>query len=72
MPVNELGELTNTFVFCSFRPSYGKIGVLSNWFPAVAVLYLTGTATRATKSGIIDSLGLSDPVIVESNPDRGN
>ena len=57
---------------CSFRPAYGKIGVLSNLFPAVPVLALTGTATRATKSGIIDSLGLSDPVIVESNPDRAN
>ena len=36
------------------------------------VLALTGTATRATKGGIIDSLGLSDPVIVESNPNRAN
>ena len=33
---------------------------------------LTGTATRATKSGIIESLGLSHPVIIESNPDRPN
>ncbi|XP_068741906.1 uncharacterized protein [Montipora capricornis] len=41
-------------------------------FPAVPVLALIGTATRATKSGIIDSLGLSDPVIVESNQDRAN
>mgnify|MGYP000123264903 CR=1 FL=1 len=62
MPVNELGELTNTFVFCSM------VLVLSNLFPAVPVLALIGTATRATKSGIIDSLGLSDPIIVESNP----
>ena len=57
---------------CSFRPAYGKIGVLSNLFPAVPILALAGTATRATKKGIIDSLGLSDPVIVESNPDRAN
>ena len=56
----------------SFRPAYGKIGVLSNLFPAVPVLVLTGNATRATKSGIRDSLGLSDPVIVESNPNRAN
>ena len=56
----------------SFRPAYGKIGVLSNLFLAVPVLVLTGNATRATKSGIIDSLGLSDPVIVESNPNRAN
>ena len=41
----------------SFRPAYGKIGVLSNLFLAVPVLVLTGNATRATKSGIIDSLG---------------
>ena len=57
---------------CTFRPAYGKIGVLSSLFPAVPVLALTGTATRVTKNGIIDSLGLSDPVIVESNPDRPN
>ena len=57
---------------CSFRPAYGKIGVLSNLIPAVPVLVLTGTATRATKSGIIDSLGISDPGIVESNPNRAN
>ena len=57
---------------CSFRPAYGKVGILSNLFPSVPVLALTGTATRATKSGIIDSLGLSDPVIVELNPDRAN
>ena len=56
----------------SFWPAYGKIGVLSNLFPAVPVLVLTGNATRATKSGIRDSLGLSDPVIVESNPNRAN
>ena len=56
----------------SFRPADGEIGVLSNLIPAVPVLVLTGTATRATKSGIIDSLGLSDPVIVESNPNRAN
>ena len=67
--MNELGELTNILILfsvlrCSFRSAYGKIGVLSNLFPAVAVLALTETATRATKSGIIDSLGLSDPVIV--------
>ena len=39
-------------------PAYGKIEVLSNLFPTVPVLVLTGNATRATKSGIIDSLGL--------------
>ncbi|XP_029209961.2 ATP-dependent DNA helicase RecQ-like [Acropora millepora] len=58
--------------WCSFRPAYGKIGVLSNLFPEVPDLALTGTATRATKTGTIDSLGLSDPVMVESNPDRAN
>lgn len=39
---------------CSFRPTHGKIGVLSNLF-SVPVLALTGTATRATKSGIIQT-----------------
>ena len=75
MPVNELGELTNAFVFyskvlvqASLWEDWGSV----QFVPAVPVLALTGTATRASKSAIIDSLGLSDPVIVESNPDRAN
>lgn len=57
---------------CSLRPAYGKIGVLSNLFPSLPVLALKGTATRVTKRGITGSLGLSDPVIFEFNPDRAN
>ncbi|XP_078363686.1 uncharacterized protein LOC144647866 [Oculina patagonica] len=56
----------------NFRPAYGKIGYLSNILPTVPVLALTGTATTATKSHIIDILGLSSPVTIESNPDRPN
>ena len=55
-----------------FRPAYGQIGYLSNILPSVPVLALTGTAATATKSHIIDILGLSSPVAIESNPDRPN
>ena len=43
----------------------------SSTHDAVPVLALTGTATT-TKSDIIESLGLSNPLMVESNPDRAN
>ena len=36
----------------------------------MSVLALTGTATAATKSGIVTSLGLSIPVTVEYSPNR--
>ena len=34
------------------------------------LLALTGTATAATKSGIVTALGLSSPVTVECSPNR--
>ena len=48
--------------------------MLTNLFPSVPLLALTGTATVATKSGIINVLGLSNPVTVECNynPNRRN
>ena len=33
---------------------------------------LTGTATSVTKCSIVETLGLSNPKIVESNPNRAN
>ena len=36
----------------------------------VSLLALTGTATAATKSGIVTALGLSTPVTVECSPNR--
>ena len=56
----------------TFRPAYGKIGFLTNLFPLVPVVALTGTATSATKCSIVETLGLSNPKIVEGNPNRAN
>ena len=56
----------------AFRPAFAKIGLLTNLFPSVPVLALTGTATRDTKYAIISTLGLSKPVITECNPNREN
>ena len=36
----------------------------------MSLLALTGTATAATKSGIVTALGLSTPVTVECSPNR--
>lgn len=36
------------------------------------VLALTGTAIRDTKCEIISTLGLSNPVVIECNPNREN
>ena len=36
----------------------------------MSLLALTGTATAATKSGIVTGLGLSAPVTVECSPNR--
>lgn len=55
-----------------FRPAYGKLDVLSSFFPNIPHLALTATATKATKSLIIDSLKLCDPVTIIANPDRKN
>ena len=40
--------------------------------PSVPVLALAGTATRDTKCEIISSLGLSNSVVIECNPNREN
>ena len=60
------GFVVRNHPFCL---TYGKISLLTNLFPSVPLLTLTGTTTRATKSGIINVFGLSNPVVtVESNP----
>ena len=41
-------------------------------FPSVPVIALAGTATRDTKCEIISSLGLSNSVVIECNPNREN
>ena len=55
-----------------FRPCYAKIGVLGSLFPDVPIVALTATATTQRKKEIETSLGMHNPVIVESSPDRPN
>ena len=55
-----------------FRPCYAKIGVLGSLFPDVPIVALTATATAQRKKEIETSLGMHNPVIVESNPHRPN
>ena len=55
-----------------FRPCYAKIGVLGSLFSDVPIVALTATATAQRKKEIETSLGMHNPVIVESNPDRPN
>ena len=54
----------------TFHPAYGRISLLTNLFSSVPLLAHTGTATTATKSGIVTALGLSNLVTVECSPNR--
>ena len=56
----------------TFRPTFAKIDLITNLFPSVPVLALTGTAIRDTKYEINSTSGLSKPVVVECNPNRHN
>lgn len=46
--------------------------MLASLFPNVPMLALTATATTQTKEQIATNLGMHDPVIIETNPDRPN
>lgn len=46
--------------------------MLASIFPNVPILALTATATAQTKKDIAASLGIHEPVIIETNPDRHN
>jgi hypothetical protein len=46
--------------------------MLASLFPSIPMIALTATATKQTKVVIATSLGMHDPAIIESNPDRAN
>ena len=56
----------------TFRPCYGKLGILSSIVSTIPFLALTATATADTKAEIVNSIGLMNPAFVEVNPDRPN
>lgn len=56
----------------TFRPAYGKVSLLSSYFPNVPIIALTATATTTMQNEIAMSLGLSEPVVITINPDRPN
>ena len=55
-----------------FRPAYKKLGLLSSLFANVPIVGLTATATMKARNEIMSALGLINPVVVETNPDRSN
>ncbi|XP_068723416.1 uncharacterized protein [Montipora capricornis] len=55
-----------------FRPSYGKLATIGSILPQVPLLGLTATATKKTRTDIIESLGMVNPVEILGNPDRPN
>ena len=55
-----------------FRPTYTQLGMLSALFPIVPLVALTATATEQTRQLISSSLGMTDPVTIAVNPNRGN
>ncbi|XP_044168211.1 probable ATP-dependent DNA helicase RecS [Acropora millepora] len=56
----------------NFRPSYGKLATIGSILPQVPLLGLTATATKKTRTDIIESLGMVNPVAILGNPDRPN
>lgn len=55
-----------------FRPSYGKLATIGSILPQVPLLGLTATATKKTRTDIIESLGMVNAVEILGNPDRPN
>ena len=56
----------------NFRPSYGKLATIGSILPQVPLLGLTATATKKTRTDIIECLGMFNPVEILGNPDRPN
>jgi superfamily II DNA helicase RecQ len=48
------------------------LGLLESVFPKVPILGLTATDTIKARSQIVQSLGLIQPIVIETNPDRSN
>lgn len=46
--------------------------MLASLFPNVPMLALTATTTTQTKKQFATNLGMHDPMIIETNPDRPN
>jgi ATP-dependent DNA helicase RecQ len=55
-----------------FRPEYRELAVLRRRFPRAAWLAATATATERVRADIVDSLGLSQPVVFLGGFDRPN
>ncbi len=46
-----------------YRKDYGNLSLFRNFFPAVPVLALTGTANVQTRKDITDTLRLHNPFV---------
>ena len=57
-----LRDLYKYFFRKNFRPSYGKLATIGSILPQVPLLGLTATATKKTKTDILESLGMVNPV----------
>ena len=57
-----LRDLYKYFLRKNFRPSYGKLATIGSILPQVPLLGLTATATKKTRTDIIESLGMVNPV----------
>ena len=55
-----------------FRPEYGQLGVLAEYFPAVPRIALTATADELTRREIIDKLHLESAEVYLDSFDRPN
>lgn len=55
-----------------FRPEYGQLGALRDFFPGVGLHAYTATATAQVRDDIVLQLGLRDPEILVGSFDRPN